>query len=161
MLLFVHTRQRRPQPTWVRHMVRLSPFLRRWIFYLRFARPSVDFGCTRASRAASLPAFVHVYVRTWLNDRKQSSSTDEAQTKCTQMKLTYNATDYNSTEQNFHKDLITELTGSSQSLTNTDPFKLAKAISDVITGKLNNVTTLSNILQQLSTMQDTSIYKIS
>jgi len=32
----------------------------------------------------------------------------------------------------------------SQSLTNANPFKLAKEINNIITGKLNNVTALSS-----------------
>jgi len=45
------------------------------------------------------------------------------------------------------KYLVAKSTDSLQFLTNTNPFKFAKAISHVITGKLNNVTTLSNAFQ--------------
>lgn len=61
-----------------------------------------------------------------------------------QTTISYNAIDYSSPQQSFAKYLMATSTDSSQSLTKTNPFKLAKAINEKITGKLNNVTTLSN-----------------
>ena len=48
------------------------------------------------------------------------------------------------TEQTFPKYLMAKSTDSTQSLTNANPFKLAKDINHIITGKLNNVTALSS-----------------
>ena len=61
-----------------------------------------------------------------------------------QTTITYNAIDYSSPQQSFAKYVMAASIDSSQSLTQTNPFKLAKAINEKITGKLNNVTTLSN-----------------
>ena len=57
-----------------------------------------------------------------------------------QTTITYNAIDYSSPQQSFAKYVMATSIDSSQSLTQTNPFKLAKAINEKITGKLNNVT---------------------
>jgi len=55
-----------------------------------------------------------------------------------QRTISYNAIDYNSPQQSFAKYLLATSSDSSQSLTRTNPFKLAKAINEQISGKLNN-----------------------
>ena len=76
-----------------------------------------------------------------------------------QTTISYNSVDYNSPQQSYAKYLMATSNDSSQSLTRTNPFKLAKAINEKILGKLNNVTTLSNgfLLLECNSSQQSKI----
>ena len=76
-----------------------------------------------------------------------------------QTTISYNSVDYNSPQQSYAKYFMATSNDSSQSLTRNNPFKLAKAINDKISGKLNSVTTLYNgfLLLECNSYQQSKI----